>query len=56
VLAPGFGAQGGTVHDVRRLFGSAALVLPSSSRDVLRLVDPSAMAEVVRATNHELRS
>jgi len=56
VLAPGFGAQGGTVHDIRRLFGSAALVLPSSSRDVLRLVDPTTMGEVVRATNHELRS
>jgi orotidine-5'-phosphate decarboxylase len=56
VLAPGFGAQGGTVQDIRRLFGSAALVLPSSSREVLRLVSPTAMAEVVRATNHELRS
>ena len=55
VLAPGFGAQGGTIHDIRRLFGSAAAVLPSSSRDVLRLVDPEAMANYVRATNHELR-
>ncbi|HEX3649340.1 MAG TPA: orotidine-5'-phosphate decarboxylase [Pseudonocardiaceae bacterium] len=41
VLAPGFGAQGGTVADILATFGStgrglAAPVLPSSSRDVLR--------------------
>jgi orotidine-5'-phosphate decarboxylase len=36
VLAPGYGAQGGTVADLRRIFGAAARnVLPSSSRDVL---------------------
>jgi orotidine-5'-phosphate decarboxylase len=36
VLAPGFGAQGGTVADLKRIFGAAARnVLPSSSRDVL---------------------
>lgn len=36
VLAPGYGAQGGTVTDLRRIFGAAARnVLPSSSRDVL---------------------
>lgn len=36
LLAPGFGAQGGTPDDLRRVFGSAArLVLPSSSRGVL---------------------
>jgi orotidine-5'-phosphate decarboxylase len=56
VLAPGFGAQGGTIDDIRRLFGSAAVVLPSSSREVLRLVDPGTMGEYVRRTNHELRS
>ena len=57
VLAPGFGAQGGTVADVRRLFGSAAAVLPSSSREVLRLgPDPQAMGDVVRRTNEELRA
>ncbi|HYF74804.1 MAG TPA: orotidine-5'-phosphate decarboxylase [Nocardioides sp.] len=55
VLAPGFGAQGGTTHDVRRLFGAAAAVLPSSSRDVLRLQDPSAMRDAVTRTNDELR-
>ena len=37
ILAPGFGAQGGTVDDIRRIFGSAAAqVAPSSSREVLR--------------------
>jgi orotidine-5'-phosphate decarboxylase len=41
ILAPGFGAQGATVDDLRRLFGrpggtAIAAVLPSSSRDVLR--------------------
>ena len=56
VLAPGFGAQGGTIHDVRRLFGSAAAVLPSSSRDILRHPDPRVMRENVVAINHELRS
>lgn len=37
VLAPGVGAQGGTVEDLRRIFGGAVRhVLPSSSRDILR--------------------
>ena len=36
LLVPGIGAQGGTVEDVRRIFGSAARhVLPSSSREIL---------------------
>ncbi len=36
LLAPGFGAQGGTVADLRRIFGPAAgFVLPSTSREVL---------------------
>jgi orotidine-5'-phosphate decarboxylase len=56
VLAPGFGAQGGTIHDIRRLFTSAATVLPSSSREVLHLQDPQAMGDYVRRTNAELRS
>jgi orotidine-5'-phosphate decarboxylase len=54
ILAPGFGAQGGTIADVRRLFGSAAAVLPSSSREVLRLRSPDAMRDFVRRTNDEL--
>lgn len=57
VLAPGFGAQGGTIADVRRLFGSAAAVLPSSSREVLRLgPDQQAMTDFVRRTNEELQA
>ena len=36
LLVPGIGAQGGTVEDVRRIFGDAARnVVPSSSREVL---------------------
>ena len=57
VLAPGFGAQGGTLADVRRLFGSTAAVLPSSSREVLRLgPDQEAMRDLVLRTNDELRA
>jgi len=36
LLVPGIGAQGGTVEDVRRVFGSACpRVLPASSREIL---------------------
>ena len=56
VLAPGFGAQGGTIADVRRLFGTAAAVLPSTSREVLRLQAPDAMRDFVRRTNDDLRA
>jgi orotidine-5'-phosphate decarboxylase len=36
LLVPGIGAQGGTLDDVRRLFGAAARnVLPASSRELL---------------------
>ncbi|WP_116452891.1 orotidine-5'-phosphate decarboxylase [Blastococcus litoris] len=35
VLAPGLGAQGGSVADLRRLFGSDVPVVPTVSRDVL---------------------
>jgi orotidine-5'-phosphate decarboxylase len=56
ILAPGFGAQGGTVDDVRRIFGSA-VVLPSSSREVLRAgPDKTAMREAAQRANDELRS
>ena len=56
VLAPGFGAQGGTVDDLRRIFGaSASHVLASSSREVLALgPDRPAMRDAVRAINDEL--
>lgn len=37
LLVPGYGAQGGTVADLERIFGPAARhVLPSSSREVLQ--------------------
>jgi orotidine-5'-phosphate decarboxylase len=37
ILAPGFGAQGATLADLRKLFGEGLRhVLPSTSRDVLR--------------------
>ncbi|MEU4525354.1 orotidine-5'-phosphate decarboxylase [Amycolatopsis sp. NPDC024027] len=37
VLAPGFGAQGATVADLRALFGASLPgVLPASSRDILK--------------------
>jgi orotidine-5'-phosphate decarboxylase len=35
VLAPGLGAQGGSVADLRRLFGAERAVVPTVSRDVL---------------------
>jgi len=47
LLAPGFGAQGGTLDDVRRLFADVLpYVVPTSSRDVLRHgPDPVALRE-----------
>lgn len=56
LLAPGFGAQGGTVADLRRIFGTAAgAVLASSSRELLRLgPDRQALADGVRRANDEL--
>jgi orotidine-5'-phosphate decarboxylase len=35
ILAPGLGAQGGSVADLRRLFGERRAVIPTVSRDVL---------------------
>jgi orotidine-5'-phosphate decarboxylase len=56
ILAPGFGAQGGTVADIGRIFGPAvAHTTPSSSREVLRAgPDVAAMRDVVRAANEAL--
>jgi orotidine-5'-phosphate decarboxylase len=57
ILAPGFGAQGGTVADIRRIFGTAvAAVTPSSSRELLRK-GPSldAMRDEALRLNDELR-
>lgn len=57
LLAPGYGAQGGTATDLGRIFGSAAAnVLPSSSRDLLRRgPDPAALGAAARRANDELR-
>jgi orotidine-5'-phosphate decarboxylase len=58
ILAPGFGAQGGTVADIRRIFGSAvAAVTPSSSRELLRR-GPSveAMRDEALRLNDELQA
>ena len=56
VLAPGYGAQGGTVADLRRIFGTAAgAVLPSSSRELLRAgPDLRALGDAARRANDEL--
>jgi orotidine-5'-phosphate decarboxylase len=55
VLAPGFGAQGGTVEDLRRIFGaSVGRVLPSTSRDLLR-AGPGGLAEAADRLNEQLR-
>jgi orotidine-5'-phosphate decarboxylase len=58
ILAPGYGAQGGTAADVRRIFGAAVgAVIPSSSREVLRLgPDADAMRDAVLRANDELRA
>lgn len=57
VLAPGYGAQGGTTADLRRIFGTRGTVLASSSREVLRLgPDLAAMRDAVRRANDELAS
>ena len=58
ILAPGYGAQGGTAADLPRIFGAAlSAVLPSSSRELLRVgPDPAAMRAAARRTNDELRA
>jgi orotidine-5'-phosphate decarboxylase len=47
LLAPGFGAQGGTVDDLRRIFGPAMPnVLPTTSRQVLSAgPDPASLQD-----------
>jgi orotidine-5'-phosphate decarboxylase len=56
LLAPGYGAQGGTVADLRRIFGSSASrVLASSSRDLLLAgPDPQALRDGVRRALEDL--
>lgn len=57
LLAPGLGAQGATLEDVRRGFGPAAsLVLPASSREVLAAgPDVSDLRRAARAGNDAAR-
>jgi orotidine-5'-phosphate decarboxylase len=55
ILAPGFGAQGGTVEDLRRIFGRAVgQVLPSTSRELLR-EGPDGLADAADRLNEQLR-
>ncbi len=56
VLAPGYGAQGGTAEDLRRIFGSVApAVLASTSRGLLRHgPDPASLRAACRRENDEL--
>lgn len=56
ILAPGFGAQGGTVDSLRSIFGDALRwVLPSSSREVLAAgPDPAALAAAARRLGDDL--
>ena len=54
ILAPGYGAQGGTPADIRRIFGSLP-VLPSSSRELLRHgPDVTAMRDAALAAREAL--
>ena len=57
LLVPGFGAQGGTVDDMARIFGRASRwALPSSSRDVLRAgPDVGALRDAARRGNDAVR-
>ncbi|GGD19869.1 orotidine-5'-phosphate decarboxylase [Nocardioides daphniae] len=56
ILVPGYGAQGGTVEDMRRIFGAAAhAVLPSTSRGVLAAgPDPAALVAAARRANEDV--
>lgn len=58
LLVPGYGAQGGTARDIRRLFGEVlGAVLPSSSREILSAgPDPVALRDAARRTNDDLRA
>ncbi len=55
ILAPGFGAQGGTIDDLRRIFGPVAgRVVPSTSRELLR-EGPDGLASAADRLNDQLR-
>ena len=55
ILAPGYGAQGGTIADLHRIFGAAARhVLPSTSRELLG-AGPDGLAAAADRQNDRLR-
>jgi orotidine-5'-phosphate decarboxylase len=55
ILAPGYGAQGGTLADLHRIFGAAARhVLPSTSRELLG-AGPTGLADAADRLNDQLR-
>jgi orotidine-5'-phosphate decarboxylase len=55
ILAPGLGAQGGSVADLRRLFGAGRAVVPTVSRDVLTAgPDPVALRDAADRWTAEL--
>jgi orotidine-5'-phosphate decarboxylase len=55
ILAPGLGAQGGSVADLRRLFARGLTVVPSVSRDVLAAgPDPAALRAAAERWTTEL--
>jgi orotidine-5'-phosphate decarboxylase len=55
LLAPGYGAQGGTTADLRRVFGDdVRRVLPSTSRELLG-VGPDKLADATERLGDELR-
>jgi orotidine-5'-phosphate decarboxylase len=55
LLAPGYGAQGGTVDDLRRVFGAEVRhVLPSTSRELLA-AGPEGLGEAADRLNERLR-
>lgn len=56
ILVPGYGAQGGTVADMQRIFGPAArAVLPSTSRGVLSAgPSPVALADAARRATDDV--
>jgi orotidine-5'-phosphate decarboxylase len=55
ILAPGYGAQGGTIDDLRRIFGTSVRhVLPSTSRELLA-AGPDGLADAADRLNDKLR-
>jgi orotidine-5'-phosphate decarboxylase len=56
LLAPGLGAQGGTVEDLRRVFGPAVRrVIPATARDVLAAgPDIASLRAAAQARAHEV--